>query len=200
LPQTGLIFGTQSNPRGVRIYRCIDEICYNRYFWFKNSCVELRGEGKFLWLPSSEAVSGEKLEFCYTEPPTEITRDELLRAVIMFHAFCADGREYARKFTGYRQILAEHPFDDKESVHKYVTMCEGYCGSDDADTLDQHSLDVEGCTETPEEMADSKAHVEFDDDLPAGGYVWLLFGSFTLKTEYRTWTLYQETSEEEWYS
>src|SRR5271157_763677 len=72
LPQTGLTFGTRSGSSSHRIYRCTGPgLCPNRLFYArgKGAPVELRGEGKFLLLPSSEQVFGETLEFCSTEHP-----------------------------------------------------------------------------------------------------------------------------------
>ncbi len=133
LPQTGLIFGTLSRPRSHRIYRCEGELCSNRTFGHgKSPSVELRGEGRYLLLPSSEPVSGETLEYFETGSPGEISREELRKAVTLLYEFCDCGREYSGRLGEYRRVLTARTWDfSKDEIDRYLSTCEQYFADDD---------------------------------------------------------------------
>jgi hypothetical protein len=132
LPQTGLILGTPSRPRSHRIYRCEDELCWNRTFGHgKSPTVELRGEGRILPLPSSEPVSGETLEFFETGSPGEVSRKDLVSAVGLFYEFCDRGREFSGRLGDYRRLLTGWWGHSKEEIDRYLQACERYFADDD---------------------------------------------------------------------
>jgi hypothetical protein len=89
----------------------------------------LRGEGKFLALPSSEPVFGATLEFCSTEQPGEASTQELLQGAIMLNEFCRSGREHAENLCEYRRSLTNLPFIS--DVRRYLRACEQYFSGED---------------------------------------------------------------------
>jgi hypothetical protein len=153
LPQTGLIFGTQSGSRAYHVYESA-ELCRNRETRVgERSYVELRGEGKLLLLPSSEPVSGETLEFSSTGEPSKASPDELVHGVIMLGEFCRHGREYAKSVSTYRWFLSStcYGMRGEEQKRRYWEGCERYFADEDPYSLAESAPDVDGSVKTSEE-------------------------------------------------
>jgi P4 family phage/plasmid primase-like protien len=80
LPETGAVFGRKSKKRSHRLYRSVD--CGTTKFQFGTDgmLVEVRSDGCQTVVPGSVHPSGEAINWERTEPPIEISRDELLIA------------------------------------------------------------------------------------------------------------------------
>ena len=81
LPETGMEFGHQSNPRSHRIYRCENSRNTKKLQGPNDVIVELRGNGGQTMFPPSVHPSGECVEFSKAGKPSDADWNELEAAV-----------------------------------------------------------------------------------------------------------------------